>query len=302
MHDAQVVIAASAVRAAIDRAMPAARALPLRLLESDGTINAVFRLGDEYVVRVPFIEWGANDAAREAIVLPRMAGELPVDVPELVLVGEARPELGLPWAWTVTRWLRGERVRPGAIAADARSADAFADALTALHALGADESSPSASAATDPSEAADAIEAALRDAGHLVGGDQTVVWRAALDALGDAAAGGPAAGAARTWIHADPTPGNLLVDGGRLRAVIDWSSAGIGDPAHDLIAAWWVFGQATRRRIRSALSVDDATWARARVFAWRKAAMAVGYYEHTNRGFSADARFAIAQLVDDPVE
>jgi len=34
----------------------------------------------------------------------------------------------------------------------------------------------------------------------------------------------------QTWIHADPTPGNLLVDGGRLRAVIDWSSAGIDDP------------------------------------------------------------------------
>ena len=302
MHDDQVVIAASAVRIAIDDALPEARALPLRPLSSDGTINAVFRLGDEYVVRVPFIEWGADDAAREAIVLPRMAGALPIDVPELVLVGDPRPDLRVPWAWTVTRWLPGERVRPGAIAADARSADAFADALTALHELGADESSPSASAATDPSEAADAIEAVLRDAGQLVPGDQTVAWRAALDALGDAAAGGAAASAARTWIHADPTPGNLLVDGGRLRALIDWSSAGLGDPAHDLIAAWWLFGPATRRRIRSALSVDDATWARARVLAWRKAAMAVGYYEHTNPGFSADARFAIAQLVDDTVE
>lgn len=303
MHDDQVVISASAVRIAIDDALPEARALPLRPLSSDGTINAVFRLGDEYVVRVPFIEWGADDAAREAIVLPRMAGALPIDVPELVLVGDPRPGLGLPWAWTVTRWLPGERVRGGDIAEDAPMADAFADTGAALHGLGADESSPSASATSDPREAADAIEAALGAASHLVGSDRAVAgWRAALEGLGDPGAGGAAADAARTWIHADPTPGNLLIDDGRLRALIDWSSAGIGDPAHDLIAAWWVFGPAARRRIRSALSVDDATWARARVFAWRKAAMAVGYYEHTNPGFSADAQFAIAQLLDDRAE
>jgi aminoglycoside phosphotransferase (APT) family kinase protein len=258
----------------------------------------VFRLGDEYVVRVPFIEWGADDAAREAIVLPRVAGALPIEVPELVLVGEPRSELGVPWAWTVTRWIPGDRVRGGVVAADASVADAFAETLAVLHGLSTSEPAPSAAATSDPRQSADAIEAALRDAAHLVGGMRAVAgWRAALDALDDPGVGAPVA--PRVWIHADPTPGNLLVLHGRLRALIDWSLAGLGDPAHDLIAAWWVFGPTARDRIRGALPLDDATWTRARVFAWRKAAMAVGYYEHTNPGFSADARFAIAQLLDD---
>jgi Phosphotransferase enzyme family len=44
---------------------------------------------------------------------------------------------------------------------------------------------------------------------------------------------------------------NLLVEGGRLKAVIDFGGAGVGDPALDVIPAWSVFGDSGRIAFRS---------------------------------------------------
>ena len=74
------------------------------------------------------------------------------------------------------------------------------------------------------------------------------------------------------WIHSELLRPNLLVDQGRIRAVIDFGSAGAGDPATDIIPAWAVFGQAGRTAFRDALNVDDGTWNRARGIALHQAA------------------------------
>ena len=63
------------------------------------------------------------------------------------------------------------------------------------------------------------------------------------------------------WFHGDLLPGNLLIDRGRLRAVIDFSGLGVGDPACDLMSAWGLFSDDSRDAFRAALAVDDATWA-----------------------------------------
>ena len=43
------------------------------------------------------------------------------------------------------------------------------------------------------------------------------------------------------WVHGDISIGNLLVKEGRLTAVIDFGSLGVGDPACDLVIAWTFF-------------------------------------------------------------
>jgi aminoglycoside phosphotransferase (APT) family kinase protein len=41
------------------------------------------------------------------------------------------------------------------------------------------------------------------------------------------------------WFHGNAQPGNLLLDSaGRLHAVIDFGTSGIGDPACDTTIAW----------------------------------------------------------------
>ena len=88
------------------------------------------------------------------------------------------------------------------------------------------------------------------------------VWRAALRATWQ---GRP------VWFHGDAQPGNLLAKDGRLCAVIDFGTCGVGDPACDTTTAWtFLHGQASRV-FRQQLPVDAATWARGRGWAIWKA-------------------------------
>jgi aminoglycoside phosphotransferase (APT) family kinase protein len=99
------------------------------------------------------------------------------------------------------------------------------------------------------------------------------------------------------WVHDDLAPGNLLLVGGRLGAVIDFGGLGVGDPACDLIAAWNLLPADTRDLFRAALGVDDATWERGRGFALSKALLQLSYYHRTNPSLAANARHVIGEVL-----
>jgi aminoglycoside phosphotransferase (APT) family kinase protein len=74
------------------------------------------------------------------------------------------------------------------------------------------------------------------------------------------------------WFHGDVAEGNLLLDdAGRLSAVIDFGTCGVGDPACDLAVAWTLLSADGRQAFRDRLSVDDQTWQRGRGWALWKA-------------------------------
>ena len=103
------------------------------------------------------------------------------------------------------------------------------------------------------------------------------------------------------WIHADLLRPNLLVDRGQLHAVIDWGTAGAGDSATDLIAAWAVFGPDGREAFRDALSDGDGdgAWDRARGVALHQAVMLIPYYRETNPGMATLGRRTVGQVLAD---
>jgi aminoglycoside phosphotransferase (APT) family kinase protein len=89
------------------------------------------------------------------------------------------------------------------------------------------------------------------------------------------------------WVHGDVVESNLLVAEGRLRAVIDFGCAAVGDPACDLMMAWTSFDDESARLFRSGLPFDDATWARGRGWTlWKALTTLVGDKE---RHADADA-------------
>jgi aminoglycoside phosphotransferase (APT) family kinase protein len=110
--------------------------------------------------------------------------------------------------------------------------------------------------------------------GEMDVGAVTEAWEAALRA--------PEWEGPPVWIHGDFADGNLLSNGGRFSAVIDWGGLAVGDPACDLIAAWSFLSGEARGLFRAALSVDDATWARGRGWALSVALIALPYYWTTN--------------------
>jgi len=99
------------------------------------------------------------------------------------------------------------------------------------------------------------------------------------------------------WLHADLMPGNLLMDGGRLAAVIDFGCTGVGDPACDLFPAWNLLPGDAREVFRKALAVDDATWIRGRGRTLSQALIALPYYRRTNPAMAHNARHVIRAVL-----
>ncbi|MER8949150.1 phosphotransferase, partial [Mesorhizobium sp. M0809] len=80
------------------------------------------------------------------------------------------------------------------------------------------------------------------------------------------------------WVHGDVASGNLLVEDGKLYAVVDFGSSAIGDPACDLVIAWTEFYGESRQAFRDTIALDEHSWARARGWAlWKALIVASGH-------------------------
>lgn len=101
-------------------------------------------------------------------------------------------------------------------------------------------------------------------------------------------------------LHGDLLPGNLLVDtDGRLTAIIDWSGAGLGDPAEDLAPAWSIFDEPARSAFRSALDVHDHTWDRARAIELEHALGGMLYYRPRRHPLGDVMARTLHRILDD---
>ena len=86
----------------------------LSAVAESGTVNALYRLGDELVVRIPRNRpslW--SDLDDEFTWLPRLAPLLPVAVP--MPVARGRPSGDYPHEWGIFEWLPGENPTPGEV-------------------------------------------------------------------------------------------------------------------------------------------------------------------------------------------
>jgi aminoglycoside phosphotransferase (APT) family kinase protein len=267
--------------------------LPLRPIPSAGTDNALYRLGADMVVRLPRIDWAIGQIEKERQWLPKLSPFLPLAIPVPLAKGE--PGEGYPWQWSVYRWLEGESATIERIADPLQAATDLAQFITALQRidatggpLAAEHKLRGIPLAMRDRQTREAI-AALH--GMIDTDAATMVWEAALQA--------PEWDRAPVWFHGDLLPGNLLVERGRLSAVIDFGGLGVGDPACDLMIAWGLFSGESRDVFRAALGVDEATWARGRGQALSQAVIFIPYYLNTNPIGVGDARRLIDEVLSD---
>jgi len=133
---------------------------------------------------------------------------------------------------------------------------------------------------------------AIEDARGMIDTDAaTTIWDQAVHL---AAWNGP-----QVWIHTDLMPGNLITRNARLAAVIDFGSAGLGDPSRDLIVAWMVLPASVRPAFRRATGVDDATWLRGRARALSLALGHLHYYKELNPVMHDNAAYTIREVLGD---
>ncbi|WP_406510215.1 aminoglycoside phosphotransferase family protein [Streptomyces sp. NBC_00212] len=291
MHHGQHPVDDDLVRALIAGQLPQWAGLAVERFPSGGTVNAMYRLGDDMVVRLPLVEGGAPDVALEQEWLPRLAPLLPTAIPEVVGVGE--PAEGYPWPWSVYRWLGGETPEAGALTEPvlvARDLAGFVTAMRSITLLGAPTAHRGGGLGSLDTDTRAAIEQLRAIPEEGIDCDAVAaVWEDAVRAPGW---GGPP-----VWLHADLMPGNLLVDAGRLTAVIDFGCLGMGDPACDLFPAWNLLPPGARRVFREAVGVDDATWNRGRARALSQALIALPYYRTTNPAMAHNARHVIREVL-----
>jgi len=273
MHAGEFAPTPDDVARLLGEQFPGLRHLPVERVHSIGTVNAVFRLGDDLCARLPLMPDGADALRRELYALPIVAPHVTLAVPEVI--GRGEPDELYPLDWAVYRWLPGQtfgQARPPG-APSARALAGFVRELRSIPVGDAPGAGRRPLAELDDMTVA-AIE---RCAPNLD------VARA-LDAWGQLVAAEPWDGAP-VWIHADLLPPNLLVRDGALSAVIDFGSAGAGDPAFDVVPAWTLFEDADRDLFRRLLGVDDATWHRAKAYALHQAVIGIPYYRESNPQF-----------------
>lgn len=267
--------------------------LPITPVSHQGWDNRTFRLGTELLVRLPSAAQYALQVEKEHRWLPPIAPELPLPIPVPLAVGE--PGEGFPWPWSVYRWIEGEPATIERIADLCSFARTLAEFLVALRAVDASDGPPpgphnfyrGAPVAVYDDETQRALS-------ELIGEIDTVAARAVWDAaLATTWTAEP------VWFHGDVAFGNLMVNDGRLQAVIDFGTSGIGDPACDLVIAWTLLDDPSREVFRAVVGLDEATWARGRGWAIWKALITLPNVIETDPVNEAIVRAVIDAVLDD---
>lgn len=255
-----------------------------------GAGNALFRLGADLTVRLPRHRGAVAAIDVELTWLPRLAAQLPLAVPVPVAAGA--PDEMFPRPWAVFRWLRGTSlagrhdVEPTDLAV---RLGGFVAALQGIEISTAPASLRPNPLAGDGSEVRGNIRV-LGAAGVVDETLATAVWESAL---------ATPARPRQVWVHGDLFPMNLLADGGRLSAVIDFDLMGAGDPAIDMLPAWALLTAQTRPLFREACGVDDDTWIRGRGYALSAALGSIRKYRGTNHPLTTTGPYILAQTIAD---
>jgi aminoglycoside phosphotransferase (APT) family kinase protein len=295
--DGRAGIDANLVRRLLAAQFPQWQHLPVRPVELDGWDNRTYRLGDRMTVRLPTHASYASAVAKEQRWLPVLAPRLPVPIPVPLAVG--RPGEGYPYEWSVRPWLAGEPATSETIG-NGFSVQ-LAEFLLALQAIDASDGPRAGRHSFYRGAALTHYDAETRrslallaerpDTGGVDVSRATAAWNAALAARWH----GPA-----RWFHGDVAAGNLLVADGRLVAVIDFGTCGVGDPACDLVIAWTLLRGEGRTAFRGRIGQDPASWARARGWAlWKALITLVADLDVAEPAAEANRRL-IADLLAEP--
>lgn len=297
MHDDQLDITTAQVGALLrDQATGWANA-PIRPLRASGTVNAIFRIGEDLTARFP-LRPGPPDVLaagleRDADAMTEFSEASPFRSPQPILRG--RPGQGFPLPWSLQTWVSGEVAGPRSH----ESSDAFAaDLATLILALrSCDTRGRTFEGTGRGGDLADHDEwvrlCIARSEGLLDTRAMARLW----DRFRELPRNGP-----DVMSHTDLIPPNLLVSGDRLVGVLDTGDFQAADPALDLVSAWHLLDAPRRSVLRSRVGSDDLEWERGKAWAFQQAAGLVWYYDETNPTMADLGRTTLSRLFEDGAE
>jgi aminoglycoside phosphotransferase (APT) family kinase protein len=292
MHDGQLAVSPQTVRELVDQQFPEWRGLAIKAVDSPGTVNAIFRIGERFAARFPLQR---GDAGRvramlesEAAAARELAGRTRFATPEPVALGE--PGAGYPLPWSVQTWLPGvtaDHDDPGESAAFAHDLAEFIGGVRAIDTRGRTFGGRGRGGDLRSHDAF--LETCFERSGQLLDVPRLrSMWEVMREL--------PRGAGGDVMSHTDLIPGNVLVSGGRLAGVLDVGDMKPADPALDLVAAWHLLEAGPRQALRDDLGSDDLEWERGKAWAFQQAMGLVWYYVDSNPAMSRMGRRTLQRL------
>ncbi len=231
----------------------------LRLFGS-GWDNTTYRLGADLAVRLPRRQLGADMMVKEQRWLPEVAVGLPLPAGAPVRTG--RPGHGFPWPWSIVEWIEGVSAEVAAPAPE--EAARLGGFLRVLHRAAPDDAPLNPWRGGVLGDRAFSVEQRL----DRLGPEDITTPLSRVAKAWSRAKQAPLGNVGPVWLHGDLHPRNIIVNDGRIAAVIDWGDLCVGDAATDLAAAWLLFPLRAHGQFREAYGPISAdTWERARGWA-----------------------------------
>lgn len=277
MHADQLSVSVETVRALLDAQFPRWRDLPVTAIPSQGTVNALFRIGTQFVARFPLQPRPADKARRwlesEAAAARELLGRTRFRTPEPIAIGEPGADYPMPWA--VQTWLPGDIATPDDPAdsvAFGRDLAEFVHGVRGINTHG--RTFDGQGRGGDLRAHEDWMQTCFERSAELFDVPRLrELWAAWRELPRDSV---------DVMSHCDLIPGNVLVADGRLTGILDVGGLKPADPALDLVGAWHLLESTPRQAFRDDLGCDDLEWARGRTWAFIQAMGVAWYYVDTN--------------------
>ena len=280
-------------RKLISQQFPAYASLPIVDVEKQGHDNRTYRIGEHILIRMPTAKEYALKVPQEQELLSQLAKPLSVSIPAPIKMG--KPSADYPYPFSIYKWLPGKSINLLTLTAQDKEQLAFdlAKFLKELQAM-KDVEGP------EPGQhnwwRGDHVSVYNKGAREQIAELAEIIDASKTLALWDQACA-TRWNKAPIWIHGDFAIGNILMDSGKLSAVIDFGGAAVGDPACDLVIAWTYLSGKARETFISEMDMDFDTWLRARAWALWKATFELCQIVDKN---SAEALFQ-KQIIDEVV-
>lgn len=296
MHADQLTVTLETVRKLVGEQFPEWHGLPIRPVVSQGTVNAVFRIGGQFTARFPLEPRGVEATRRwlesEAEAARELLGRTRFPTPEPVAIGG--PGEGYELPWSVQTWIPGTVATdedPGHSVAFARDLAEFISEVRAIDTRGRTFSGNGRGGDLRSHDAW--METCFQRSEHLLDVARLrQMWAVMREQ--------PRSPAGDVMTHGDLIPGNVLVSGGRLKGVLDVGGLAPADPAVDLVGAWHLLEAGPRSVLRESLGCDEPEWERGKAWAFVQAMGLVWYYVASNPGMSRMGQRTLERIMADP--
>jgi aminoglycoside phosphotransferase (APT) family kinase protein len=295
MHADQLTVSLETARELVGQQFGRWRDLPIVPFPSSGTVNALFRIGDELVARFP-LRLGPVEVIRrllesEAQAARELLERTRFPTPEPIALGE--PGAGYPLPWSVQTWLQGTVASdddPGESTAFAHDVAEFILGVRAIDVRGRVFGGTGRGGDLQSHDAW--METCFQQSRRLLDVPTLRKIWAAMREL-------PRGIAGDVMTHGDLTPTNMLVADGHLAGVLDVGGLGPADASLDLVAAWHLLEAGPRQELRGDLECDDLEWRRGQAWAFEQAMGLVWYYVETNPTMSRIGQRTLSRIMAD---